>query len=43
MCGISGYISNKDFLENNNIKNTLNLMKEGVQIHKIFFQKKLPK
>ena len=33
------YINNKDFLENNNIKNTLNLMKRRGPDSQDFFQK----
>ena len=39
MCGISGYISDKNFLENNNIKNTLSIMKRRGPDSQNFFQK----
>lgn len=39
MCGISGYISNKSFLDNDNIKKTLDLMKRRGPDSQDFFQK----
>ena len=39
MCGISGYISDKNFLENDNIKKTINLMKRRGPDSQDFFQK----
>jgi asparagine synthase (glutamine-hydrolysing) len=39
MCGISGYISDNTFLENNSIKNTLSLMKRRGPDSQDFFQK----
>tara|TARA_B100000900_G_scaffold416215_1_gene450151 strand:- start:32037 stop:33878 length:1842 start_codon:yes stop_codon:yes gene_type:complete len=39
MCGISGYISDKNFLDNDNIKKTLDLMKRRGPDSQDFFQK----
>ena len=42
MCGISGYISDKNFLDNDNIKKTLDLMKRRGPDSQDFFQKNYP-